>query len=64
MLVRACLPAPPPPARPPACLRCYFPTPHLPPLRAAVTNLAQSLVFSTWGFMGVAVLGIAITYNM
>ncbi|KAL4421634.1 hypothetical protein ABPG75_010925 [Micractinium tetrahymenae] len=32
--------------------------------RNAVTNLAQGLVFSSWGFMAVASLGIAITYNM
>jgi hypothetical protein len=30
----------------------------------AVTNLTQAVVFATWGFMFVAALGIAITYNM
>ena len=30
----------------------------------AVTNFAQALVFSLWGFMVVAALGIAITYNL
>ncbi|EFN60123.1 expressed protein, partial [Chlorella variabilis] len=29
-----------------------------------VTNLAQALVFSTWGFLAIAVIGIAVTYNM
>ncbi len=58
-------------AGPPVVL--YACTPHPPdatpgptrcPLPGAVTNLAQGLVFSSWGFMAVASLGIAVTYNM
>lgn len=30
----------------------------------AVTNLAQGLVFATWGFVFFAAVGVAITYNM
>lgn len=40
---------------------CAGETPLLLP---AVTNLAQALVFSTWGFLAIAVIGIAVTYNM
>ena len=49
---------------PPRCAPPPRPTPLRPPLGTPVTNFAQALVFSLWGFMVLAGLGVAITYNL
>lgn len=36
---------------------------HAPALPPAVTNLAQGLVFGTIGFLGIAAIGVFVTYN-